>query len=175
MISEEKALSILREEGCSSEVIAHIKAVAEKCEEIAENISEAGHDVDLELVKIGALLHDVGRSRTHDISHGVEGAEILRNHDLEKIAPFAENHLGAGISREEAEDLDIPTGGYLPESLEQKIVTYGDNLLCGDKVISFEEAREELREELGSDHPSLDRFREIHEELKRLGGVKPDN
>lgn len=172
MISPERALQILREEGCSSEVIRHIRAVAEISVEIASRISMAGHDVNQDLVEVGALLHDIGRSRTHDISHGVEGARILRERGLGELAGFAENHLGAGITSREAEGLDIPTRDYLPESLEEKIVTYGDNLIRGDQVISFEEALEELEEGLGEDHPSLERFMKLHEELKELGGVE---
>lgn len=171
MISPERAREILREEDCSAEVIDHTLAVVEKSVEIAGRISENGHEVDVDLVEVGALLHDVGRSRTHDISHGVEGAEILRERGLDELAKFAENHLGAGISSEEAEKLDIPARDYLPTSLEEKIVTYGDNLIEGSEVLSFGEAREELVEELGSDHPSLERFDRIHRELKSLGGV----
>lgn len=138
--------------------------------EIAQKIADNGHDVDLELVKVGSILHDIGRSVTHGISHGVEGARILRQMNLEEFVPFAQNHLGAGISSEEAEDLDIPTKDYIPKTLEEKIVTYGDNLIRGDEVQTFEEGLEELREGLGPDHPSLRRFKELHEELKELGG-----
>ncbi|KXA92577.1 hypothetical protein AKJ65_01175 [candidate division MSBL1 archaeon SCGC-AAA259E19] len=171
MISIERALRILSEEGCSPEVIRHSFAVSKKSAEIARKISENGHDVDLELVKVGAILHDVGRSRTHDISHGVEGSRILRERGLGELARFAERHLGAGITVEEAEKLSIPTKDYLPESLEEKVVAYADNLLRGEEVISFQEALEELQEELGPDHPSLDRFRKIHRKLRELGGI----
>lgn len=171
MISAECALQVLREEGCSSEVISHIRAVTEKSVEIARRISENGHEVDIDRVRVGAILHDIGRARTHKVSHGVEGAQILRERGLEDFAPFAENHLGAGITREESEDMDIPDGNYMPKSLEEKIVTYGDNLIRGDEVITFEEAVEELEKDLGSDHSSLKRFSELREELREFGGV----
>lgn len=172
MISSDRALEILREEGCSEKVIEHVKAVSKKSLEIAKRISENGHVVDLQLVEIGGLLHDVGRSRTHGISHGLEGAEILRERGLDELVGFAENHLGAGIDGDESEKLDIPKGEYLPGTLEEKIVTYGDNLVDGSEYISFEEAMEELRQELGENHSSLRRFREIHEELSELGGME---
>ncbi len=171
MISEDRAFKILCEEGCSDRVIAHLKAVADKSVEIAKRISGEGHEVDVQRVRIGALLHDVGRSRTHSISHGVEGAKILRERGLSEFSGFAEDHIGAGIPREEAKGLDIPTKDYMPSSLEEKIVTYGDNLIRGTDVQSFEEALDELREDMGPDHPSLERFRSIHEELRDLGGV----
>lgn len=171
MISAERTLQILRDEGCSSRVIRHSRTVSEKSVEIARNISDSGHEVDLKRVEIGGLLHDVGRSRTHGISHGVEGAKILRERGLEEFAGFAENHLGAGIGEEEARNLGLGERDYLPESLEEKIVTYGDNLVRGDKIQSYEEGLEELREELGPDHPSVERFIKLHRELSELGGV----
>lgn len=170
MISAERALQILRDEGCSPEVIRHSLAVSKKSVEIARNISDSGHEVDLEKVEIGGLLHDVGRSKTHGISHGVEGAKILRDRGLEEFAGFAENHLGAGIGEKEAKKLGLGERDYLPGSLEEKIVTYGDNLVRGDEIQSYEEGLEELREELGPDYPSVDRFINLHRELSDLGG-----
>ena len=128
--------------------------------------------MDVELVRIGALLHDVGRSKTHGISHGVEGGRILRERGLSEFSAFAENHIGTGITAEEAEELGIPTKDYMPGSLEEKIVTYGDNLIRGGSVQTYEEAREELGEAVGPDHPSLKRFDELHQELKDLGGLE---
>lgn len=168
MISKEEALQILREESCSSRVIEHSLAVADKSVEIAKKIQENGHEVDINLVEIGALLHDIGRSKTHDVNHGVVGARVLRDRGLEEFASFAENHVGAGIREEESKRLDIPPKNYFPNSLEEKIVAYGDNLLRGSEVITFEEALEEFREELGPDHPTVPRFKELHQELISL-------
>lgn len=172
MISPERAVQILREEGCSSEVIRHTLAVTEKSVEVAQKISDNGHEVDLELVEVGSLLHDVGRSRTHGISHGVKGGQILRERGLDELVGFAENHLGAGITSGEAEGLDIPTKDYLPSSLEEKIVTYSDNLLKSYEVVSYQEALNELEEELGPEHPGAQRFKKLHEEIKRLQGTE---
>jgi len=171
LISPERALEILREEGCSLRLIDHAKAVAKKSREIAEKISANGEEIDVELVHVGALLHDIGRSKTHCMDHGVEGGHILRERGLDEFVPFAENHLGAGITKREAEELDLPGKNYIPNSLEEKIVTYSDNLVRGADIQTYEEALQELREEVGPDHPATDRFRKLHDEIKRSGGV----
>lgn len=41
--------------------------------------------------------------------------------------------------------------------------------------MSYEMAQEELREELGSDHPSIERFEELHDEIRELGGLSREN
>ncbi|KXB03585.1 hypothetical protein AKJ48_03765 [candidate division MSBL1 archaeon SCGC-AAA261O19] len=171
MLTRERALQILSEVGCSPKIIEHTKAVAQESVRIARQISQSGHKVNTSLVEIGAILHDIGRSHTYGIKHGIEGAQILREKGLEDLTGFAENHLGAGISAEEAERIGLPKKDYLPATLEEKIVTYADNLIRGDEIITFEEAVEELKGELGPDHPSLERFSELREKLRDLGGV----
>lgn len=168
MLTREQALQILSEAGCSPKVIKHTKAVTRESVRIARQISQSAHKVNTSLVEIGAILHDIGRSHTHGIKHGIEGAQILREKGLEDLTGFAENHLGAGISAEEAERIGLPKKDYLPATLEEKIVTYADNLLRGHKVMTYQEALNELKGELGSGHPGVERFKELHEKIQAL-------
>ena len=66
-----KCLALLKKSGCSDEVICHCIAVRDVAVRIARC---AG--ADEKLVEAGALLHDIGRSRTHSIFHAVEGVKI---------------------------------------------------------------------------------------------------
>ncbi len=69
------ALNLLKKEGASEKVIKHCIAVSECAVEIASKISKKNNiDVDLNLVETGGLLHDLGRSKTHGIAHGIAGA-----------------------------------------------------------------------------------------------------
>ena len=72
--------------------------------------ASAGLDSDLDLVRAGCLLHDIGVYRLYDdaggldlanyIRHGVLGYELLREEGLpDAIARFASHHIGVGISR----------------------------------------------------------------------------
>ncbi len=167
-MNRDEALELLRNVGCSRRVIRHCLTVARKALEIAERIKACGHSVDLRLVELGALLHDIGRAVTHDIPHGVEGGRILRERGLEELARFAERHLGAGIPAKEAEELGLPKRDYLPISLEEKIVTYADKLVAGSGEISYEEARAQLEASLGRGHPALKRLDALHEEITKL-------
>lgn len=164
----EEAVRILRRAGCAENVIKHCLAVRDVALLLAKRIRENGHKVDLELVELGALFHDIGRSKTHGISHGVVGGEILRGLGLERLAPFAENHIGGGIPAEEARELGLPPKDYFPGSLEEKIVAYADKLVEGERVIRFEEALESFKRRLGSGHPAIERLLRLHREISGL-------
>lgn len=92
----------------------------------------AGLDVDTDLVRAGALLHDVGVYRvagTPYIRHGVLGHETLAGLGFaEQICRFASCHTGVGITREDVvrQALPIPVDDYLPRTPEEELVLYAD-------------------------------------------------
>ncbi len=165
----EEALTIMHEVGCSMGVIEHCQRVTKIAMRIANSFVEKGFEVDLDLVEIGALMHDIGRSRTHSVEHGVIGGRITREMGLpEPLSRIIERHIGAGIPRDEAERIGLPKADYVPETLEEKIVTYADKLVEGDREVDIEFTVEKFAEELGRNHPSLDRLRALHTEIDEL-------
>jgi uncharacterized protein len=164
----EEALSILKSL-CSKDVVEHCLAVSEYAYEIALAIKNNGYDVDVELVKLGGLLHDIGRSKTHGIEHGVAGAEILRNLGFdERVALIAERHIGAGITKEEAIELGLPPKDYLPVTLEEKIVAHADNLIFGTKRVEIDDVIKKFEKRLGKNHPSIKRIILLNDEINAL-------
>ncbi|XRP96240.1 TIGR00295 family protein [Methanocaldococcus sp. 16A] len=164
----EKALSILKNL-CSKDVVEHCLAVSEYAYELALAIKNNGYSVDVELVRLGGLLHDIGRSKTHGIEHGIVGAEILRELGFdEKLALIAERHIGAGITKEEAIELGLPPKDYLPITLEEKIVTHADNLIFGTKRVEIDDVIKKFEKKLGENHPSIKRIILLNEEINNL-------
>jgi uncharacterized domain HDIG len=157
-LRREEALELLRKAGCSEEVIKHCLTVERVATQLAEKISKI-KKVNMEEVRIGSILHDIGRAKTHGIRHGIEGGEILRQMGADEFARFAENHIGAGIPAEEARKLGLPPRDFLPSSLEEKIVAYADKLVVGNKVVPFEKALDIFESELGKEHPALARLK----------------
>lgn len=167
--SKRQALEILSQSGCSPGVIKHCKMVAALAKEIAEKCQRRGLNVDIKLVRIGALLHDIGRSRTHTVHHVIEGAEIAKALGLPKpVISIIERHAGSGISIEEAKKLGWPVKSYIPETLEEKIVTYADKLIEGGRKVPIERSVKKLSMDLGETHPSIRRLREIHNEFSGI-------
>ena len=167
--SPEEAERILRETGCSPQVIRHCKAVAEVAIHIASKCARNGIPVDTQLVHIGALLHDIGRSKTHSVHHVAVGAEIGRSLDLpDSVLSIVERHVGGGISADEASELGWSDRSHIPETLEEKIVTYADKLIDNAKIVPIEETIQKLKKRLGSDHPTIKRVEDLHREMSNL-------
>ncbi len=147
MISREEALQILKKEGCEEKVIQHCMTVADTALEIARRNIKMGRNVDLQLVEIGGLLHDLGRAKTHDMTHAVAGVELAKKHGVEKpVLEIIKKHIGAGITNEEAAYFGLPEDDYFPRTWEEKIVAHADNMVKGIKVITLKKRNKLLKE-----------------------------
>lgn len=162
------------------DVRRHCIAVARTALKIVEVAKRRGYNVDVDAVFLGSLLHDIGRVVTNKIEHFVHSAEILRREGFdEKIVKIVERHFSAGIKAEEAEKLGIEKKDYIPETLEEKIVSFADNITFGETRVSFDEFIKYL-EEIGKADPAMSWLAEISkrraieqkEEIERITGLK---
>ena len=169
--SRNEALNLLQKVDCPQQVIEHAKFVSKVALEIASKCERNGVTINKELIEISALLHDIRRSKTHGIRHAVVGAQIARENGLpESLVRIIENHIGAGIPREEAEKLGLPPKDYLQITPEERIVAYADKITKGRRRMSFEEAARDLASSLGVTHPAIERFRKLHTEVSKMMG-----
>ena len=167
--SREQALQFLRQSGCSRNVIKHCEAVAELAVEIANACKERGVEVDSQLVEIGAILHDIGRSRTHSVHHAVIGAEIAESLALpDMVVSIIKRHVGGGIVAKEAKKLGWPMDIYVPQTLEEKIVSYADKLIEGSKRVPIEKAIKNFTKELPPS--AIAKIKRLHREMLALVG-----
>jgi uncharacterized protein len=154
---------LLISRGCSEAIINHSKAVTDKSLELIDSFTIP---VNRDLIIRGAMLHDVGRSISHGIEHNLRGAEIAKEAGFSaKVVGIIERHIGAGISREEAEKLGLPSKDYIPLTPEEITVSYSDNLTNGSRHLTFSEALARFRSNLGPDHPSIERFKGQHQQI----------
>jgi uncharacterized protein len=165
-LSVEEALELLKKNNTPKNVIEHCLAVSLCAGEIARKIKSRGHVVDIDFVESAALLHDMGRNKTHGVGHGVGGAKILG--DYPGYARVCERHIGGGITADEAEKLGLDKKDYLPETLEEKIVCYADKITDGTKRITIEEAIKKFQTKLGKNHPTIERIKKIEKDIIAL-------
>ncbi|TXT53365.1 MAG: tRNA 2'-O-methylase [Promethearchaeota archaeon] len=136
------AIKLLKEVGVPYHVRKHSIKVAEKALEIAQKIKKVS--VDAKLVEIGALFHDIGRSKTHGLEHGIMGAKLLKNRGFpRKVARICATHVLGGLDSKEIKKhmkgTDISNGNdFLPKTTEEKIVCLADKYLKGTKEVDLE-------------------------------------
>ncbi len=166
-----EAVNLLVKVGCSPRVVRHCEKVSDLAVKIAETCQQRGFKVDASLVEIGALLHDIGRSKTHSVDHGIIGGDIARSIGLpESVVSVIERHPGGGISREEARKLGWPAKNYMPKTLEEKIVCYADKRVEGMRVVPIEQSIEGYAQILGKTHPAIKRIWLLHREITAIAG-----
>lgn len=155
-------VEILKSLNCPSHLIHHSITVCKKAVQLSSNFNE----IDIELIKTGAILHDIGRCRTNGINHAIVGAKMLKELGFgDDVANIALRHIGAGIPKEEARVLGLPPKDYIPLSKEEKIVAHADNLIHWSSEVSIDFVIKKWKDLLGEDHPSIDRLIKLHNEI----------
>lgn len=171
-ITEKKAKELLKKYSTSEENFQKVLEHSSNVRLVALEVADKVPDIDKQFISTAALLHDIGRFNyppgTKDsIRHGIEGARILREEGLIKHALVAERHIGIGISADEIEkqDLNLPKKDYVPQSKEEMIITYADNLdYKGRQTEQFVEDR--FAREIGESY--RERVKEFHNKINTL-------
>ncbi|MFX0169217.1 MAG: HDIG domain-containing metalloprotein [Candidatus Hodarchaeota archaeon] len=123
-----KAQALLSQYIEDVEILNHCEATRQKALQIAEILS-AKISVDFNIVGLGAVLHDIGRARIHDVTHGYVGGQILELYDYpSSVVRIVERHVLGGFTADEAILVGLPPRSFVPESWEEKIVCVADKL-----------------------------------------------
>lgn len=155
-------IELLIKEKTPENVIEHSKAVYVKAMKIAANFDNA----DKDLIKTGALLHDIGRSKTHGIEHAIVGAEIAEKHGYSKeVQNIIERHIGAGITKEESVKLGLPEKSYVPVTIEEKIVAHADNLISGSEEVDIDFVIAKWQRRIEDSEENIERLIRLDDEL----------
>ena len=162
-------LQILVEYHTPSNVIDHVIFTTQTALNIARHLKEKKLEINCEIIIAGAMLHDLGRCTSHQLDHGIIGAQLIRQKGLsEEIATIAENHIFGGISAQDAIDLELPSKDYIPSTLEEKIVTYADNISKNDSILTTPQVIKKFETYFDFSHPIIIRVKKLHEEIEKL-------
>ena len=152
------------------QVRRHSLKVCEKALELAEKITK--NNINIELVEIGALLHDIGRAKTHGFKHAIIGGKLLRERGFPKeLARICETHILGGLDKEDAKQEGLPEIDYLPITLEEKIICLADKHIAGTKEVSIEQRFEKWFSKYGKTQiliKAKERIATIQKEIKNL-------
>ncbi|MFH8798233.1 HD domain-containing protein [Streptomyces sp. NPDC017936] len=117
-------------------VHTHCEIVAALALQLADRCAQ---DLDRDLVRVGALVHDVGVYALYRpdgtiapgtyVRHGVAGHAILRAEGWPRpLARICSCHTGVGLTRQDIErlSLPVPPGDYTARTPEERLVMYAD-------------------------------------------------
>ncbi|MDP2847591.1 MAG: HDIG domain-containing protein [Humidesulfovibrio sp.] len=143
--------ALLLSQGVPEKGLAHAVLVAQIALAVARDQSP---QPDLDLVRRGALLHDLGKVRDMGNLHGVAGAELGRELGLpEEVLDCIEKHVRHGVPLEQAEGYGLPRRDFSFTRVEERIVSYADKLadiLAAGLAAGMAEARERFPEILAA-------------------------
>lgn len=146
-------------------VVRHSQVVAEVARRIAEALHGAGLNMDVELVRTAALLHDIARTGK---DHEKAGARLLKSYGFSRLAPIVEAHMDLKVDRDQPLD-------------EIQIVYLADKLVMGDQVADLEQRFACKIEKYGCDPAAdtairsrRDSARCIREKVERSTGMDID-
>ena len=168
---ERQALSLHEKYGSDERIVEHCRLVAKVSLILSEALAERGKSIDRNATLAGALLHDIGRSRTHAVEHGYVGASMLEQEGVDGVVvEIVRRHVGAGISAEEAVSLGFPKGDYVPRTLEQKVVCFSDKMVSSNSVRPFEE---EVKRFVRKGH-DVETLRRLKDDVRDALGEDPE-
>ena len=167
--NDSECIRLLTEAGCKRRVIVHCCTVWTMAEAIARRI-----DCDVDLLRAGAFLHDIGRSVDHSIMHAVIGASIAADLGLPReVVEIIRKHVGAGLDEQDVIEMGLPKGNYIPDTIEQKIVCHADNMVSDNKFVPHTYSVDRLMHK-GSVRGAR-RIADLHKELSKLYGEDLDS
>ena len=169
-IDRNYALDLLKSVNLTDSIKQHSIKVASKGLEIANKICK--RKVNKRLIEIGGLLHDIGRSITHDFNHGFVGGQILKEKGFSKdFIRICETHVLGGLDKDDAKTVGMPERNYFPISIEEKIVCLADKYLIGTKEVSIEDKLNHWFNKYGKTAilaKSRNRIKSIENEIRKL-------
>jgi uncharacterized protein len=122
------ARKLLYEVITDPQIQRHSEATRVKAVQIASMITTR-IQCNIQLIGLGGLLHDIGRAKRHDATHGYVGGQLLlKHHYPNDVRKIVEKHVLGGFTQFEAESLGLPKRDYIPQTWEEKIVCVADKL-----------------------------------------------
>ena len=120
--SPAECLAILNEQKTPENVVRHVLLVADVAATLAAALAERGLPLDVNLVRAGAMLHDVAKGQPR---HAAVGAEIVERMGFPQVARLVADHSDPKVA-----------DGTLDE---RAIVYLADKLVQADRVVDLTE------------------------------------
>jgi putative nucleotidyltransferase with HDIG domain len=144
----------------------HCRAVTKVAVFLAEKLQEKGINVDIDLVRAAAMLHDIDKLTTLNTvcEHGVTSCKWLSCKEHKKVGEVIKKH----VYKHYVESDEI--------SWEDKIVYYADKRCNGGEIVTFDERMDYARKRYPEYHKPIHEkhIKEVEKEIFNIIGIEPD-
>lgn len=164
MLSREEAFELIKKEKLQDNVIAHTMQVNKISNFLANELKKKGEDINLELVDVASLLHDIGRARDHK-THVQEGTKLLKKMNELEIAQIIAVH---GLYPDSQ-----------PKTWEDKIVYYADKRVKHDEIVLLQERINDIIKRYSCSENNISLFvpiaKKVEKEIFNIIGWNKEN
>ncbi len=151
--SEAECLQLLELYDTPTHVVRHCQAVAATAVQIAEALNQHGANLDVELLKSAALLHDIVRPLK---DHGPAGAAIVRRHGYDRPADLIYCHMYYESD---------PDAASLSE---QDLLCLADRMVLEDRYVGYKIRMQAVLERFQDNPAAVQKITARLEETRRL-------
>ncbi len=137
-IGRDFAITLLEKYGVPENIVRHSLKVEKVAVFVAQRLKEKGVAVNIELVSVGAILHDIGKMTAikQGVFEQIVSREILEKEGLKEEAMIAFRH----------NFYEMLAHGCSDWGIEEKIVYFADKRVMHDSVVSLQERMADLNE-----------------------------
>jgi uncharacterized protein len=155
-ITPEQTGELLQEFRVPKHIIAHSKKVAEVACFLASELNKVGYDLEISLVEVGALLHDIARAYSIETGddHTSVGGTWLKEKGFHRVADIVRHHVHFPD-----EEMRIS---------EVAVVNYADKRVMETTIVDLNERFEDFIQRHGVTGKELERLDEFRERIKKL-------
>ena len=127
--SSKECYELIREMGMMDHIVDHSEQVCRVAVCLADKLSHKGIDLNLELIRASALLHDITKTRSFRTkeNHAETGGKFLQERGFIEVGHVIAQHV----------KLDTYVASSSP--VEAEIVNYADKRVLHDQIVSLKD------------------------------------
>jgi len=127
--SSKECYELIREMGMMDHIVDHSEQVCRVAVYLADKLNHKGIDLNLELIRASALLHDITKTRSFRTkeNHAETGGKFLQERGFIEVGHVIAQHV----------KLDTYVASSSP--VEAEIVNYADKRVLHDQIVSLKD------------------------------------
>jgi uncharacterized protein len=146
--SPEECYGLIREMGMMDHIVDHSEQVCCVAVCLADKLSQEGIDLNFELIRASALLHDITKTRSFRTreNHAETGGKFLRERGFSEVGHIVAQHV------------KLDTYVVFGSPVEAEIVNYADKRVLHDQIVSLTDRLTYILERYGNGMESRERI-----------------